>query len=51
MTQNCIIQFRIPLYLKKEFYDIVIKNKKVPSKVIRELIRDYINNNKEDNTN
>lgn len=48
-TQDCIIQFRIPLYLKKEFYNTVKNNKRVPSKVIRELIREYINENKEDN--
>lgn len=45
MPIKSVMQIRLPLHLRNKFNEIAKKNNKIPSKLIRDFMRDYINKN------
>ena len=45
MPIKSVMQIRLPLYLRNKFNEIAKKNNKIPSKLIRDFMRDYIKEN------
>lgn len=45
MPIKSVMQIRLPLHLRNKFNEIAKKNNKIPSKLIRDFMRDYIKEN------
>lgn len=44
-TFTSVLQIRLPLHLRNQFNKAAEKNKKTPSRLIRDFIRSYIKEN------
>ena len=45
MPIKSVMQIRLPLHLRNKFNEIAKNNNKIPSKLIRDFMRDYVNKN------
>ena len=45
MPIKSVMQIRLPLHLRNKFNEIAKKNNKIPSKLIRDFMRNYIKEN------
>ncbi len=45
MPLKSVLQIRLPLYLRNNFYEAAKKNNKIPAKLIRDFMREYISDN------
>ena len=49
MPLKSVLQIRLPLYLRNDFYEAAKKNNEIPAQLLRNFMRSYIKNNKDEN--
>lgn len=49
MPLKSVLQIRLPLYLRNDFYEAAKKNNEIPAQLLRNFMRSYIKNSKDEN--